>query len=86
MRKGRTKGTEFYEKNFSPTVKHGGGSVMLCGCIAGTGNISQLEERMDSIKFQRILEANITPSVKKKNGFYKWITIQNKPQNPRWTT
>ena len=40
---------------------------MLWACVAasGTGNISLAEERMDSIKYQKILEGNITPSVKK---------------------
>uniref|UniRef100_A0A8D0A2J4 Transposase Tc1-like domain-containing protein n=1 Tax=Sander lucioperca TaxID=283035 RepID=A0A8D0A2J4_SANLU len=39
----RRKGTEFNEKNLCPAVKHGGGSIMLWGCIAasGTGNISR---------------------------------------------
>lgn len=37
----RRKGTKFNVKNLCPTVKHGGGSVILWGCIAasGTGNI-----------------------------------------------
>ena len=35
------KGDAFVEKNTLPTVKHGGGSIMLWGCVAagGTGNI-----------------------------------------------
>ena len=35
------------------------------GAASGTGNISLIEGRLDSIKYQQILEANITPSVKK---------------------
>ena len=51
----------------SPTVMHGGGLIMLWVCVAasGTGNISLIEGRGDSIKYQQILESNITPSVEK---------------------
>ncbi|XP_059841535.1 transposable element Tc1 transposase isoform X1 [Hypanus sabinus] len=61
----REKGAEFHEKNPSPTVKHRGGSIMPWACVVvnGTGNISLVEGRMNSIKYQQILEANITPSV-----------------------
>lgn len=40
---------------------------MLWACVAasGMGNISLVEGRMDSIKYQQILEANITLFVKK---------------------
>ena len=62
----RKKAAEFHEKNTSPTVKHGGGSITLWACVtvSGTGNISLVEGRMDSIKYQQIIGANITPSVK----------------------
>ena len=38
---------------------------MLYVAASGTGNISLVEGKMDSIKYQKILGANITPSVKK---------------------
>ena len=41
----RKKGEAFIEKNTLLTVKHGGGSIMLWGCVAagGRGNILQVE-------------------------------------------
>ena len=43
-------GEAFVGNNTLPTVKNGGGSIMLWGCVAagGTGNLVQVEERMDS--------------------------------------
>ena len=47
------KGEAFVEKNTLPTVKHGGGSMMLWGCVeaGGTGNIVRVERRMNSMKY-----------------------------------
>ena len=61
----RKKGEVFVEKNTLPAVKHGGGSIMLWYYVAagGTGNIVWVEERMDSTKYQEILEANVQRSV-----------------------
>jgi len=66
-----------HEKNTLPTVKHGGGSIMLWGCVAAssTGNIAQVEGRMDSTKYQQILEANIIPFVKKLQLKKGWLEI-----------
>lgn len=60
------KDATFHEKNTSPIVKNAFGSIMLRAFVAasGTQNNSLVEGRMDSIKFQQILEADITPSVK----------------------
>ena len=37
-----------------PTVKHGGGSIMLCGCIstAGTGRLVRIERKMNGAKYR----------------------------------
>lgn len=63
----RRKGTDLNEKNLCPTVKYEFGSILLWGCIASrdTGNISRVEGKADSIKFQEILDANLMTSVKK---------------------
>ena len=55
----RKKGEAFLEKNTLPNVKHGGGSIIICVCVAagGTGNIVRVEGRMDSTKYQEILES-----------------------------
>lgn len=49
-----------------PTIKHWGGSIMLCYCAAasGSGNIARVKGRTYSSKYQQILEANIILCVK----------------------
>lgn len=61
------KKTVFQEKHLLPTVKFGGGSIMLWGCVAsaGTRNLVKVEGRMDSIQYQQILENNIQEYVTK---------------------
>lgn len=52
----RKANTEYDKKNTSPTIKHGGGSVMLWGCIGsnGTGNVEFIDGKMDKIQYLNI--------------------------------
>ena len=73
------KSEAFVEYNTLPTVKYGDGSIMLWGCVAagGTGNIVRVEGRMDSTKYQDILEANVqrpVQTLKLKRG---WVFQQD---------
>src|SRR4029434_3574929 len=54
-----------------PNVKNGGGSLMLWGCFSskGPGHLVRINGIMDSIKYQQILNENLTaPSSKLKMG------------------
>ena len=47
-----------------PTVKHGGGRIMLWGCFssAGIGKLVRIEGTMDGAKYREILEENLFQS------------------------
>src|SRR4029434_8004939 len=59
------------EKTPIPNVKNGGGSLMLWGCFSSKdpGHLVRIHGIMDSIKYQQILNENLTaPSSKLKMG------------------
>ena len=63
----RKKNTRFEKKNVSPTVKYGGGSVMVWACFSsnGIGNMVFIDGKMDSLVYVRIIRENIDDSARK---------------------
>jgi hypothetical protein len=44
-----------------PTVKHGGGRILLLGCFSssGTGRLVSIEAKMNRAKYREILDENL---------------------------
>lgn len=63
----RKPNTELKNKNLKPTVKHGGGSVMVWACMsaAGVGNLVFIEGIMDKTMYLNILKDNLVQSAQK---------------------
>ncbi|KAJ4447306.1 hypothetical protein ANN_09310 [Periplaneta americana] len=57
----------FRKENTIPTVKHGGGSIMIWACMSssGVGNIHFIDGIMDKIMYKNILMTNLKESAKK---------------------
>lgn len=69
--------TQYAEQNILPTVKHGGGLVMLWVCFAsGTGNLQCVESKTDSIKKKYLLSV-----MKLKLGRHSTFQKDNDPKH-----
>lgn len=66
----RRMGEEYKPECVIPTVKHGGGSIMVWGCMSahGVGEIVMCEGRMDSKRYIQVLETALEPSFNKMFG------------------
>lgn len=62
-------------QNLLPAVKHGGGSVMVWGCMsaAGVGNLVFIETTMDRHVYLNMLKANLKSSATKLGLSSNWI-------------
>ncbi|KAG2460963.1 TCB1 transposase, partial [Polypterus senegalus] len=60
----RKPGTAHHQANTIPTVKHGGGSIMLWGCFsaAGTGRLVRIKGEMTAAMYRDILDENLLQS------------------------
>lgn len=56
--------TELQEKHLKPTVKHGGGSVMVWACMSasGVGKLAFIESTMDKNMYLNVLKENLIQS------------------------
>ncbi|KAK3538624.1 hypothetical protein QTP86_008836 [Hemibagrus guttatus] len=85
----RRKNAELHPKNTIPTVKHGGGNIMLWGCFSakGPGRLIRVKERMNGAMYREILSKNLLPparALKMKRG---WVfQHDNDPKHTAWAT
>lgn len=82
--------TEMKQSHVKATIKHGGGSVMVWGCMsaAGVGNLHFIEGNMDQHQYLRILKQNLAESAEKLGirdtfQFYQDNDPKHKAQNVR---
>ncbi len=63
----RQSGEEYKDKYVLPTVKHGGGSVMVWGCMsaAGPGELQLIEGTMNANMYCDILKQSMIPSLRR---------------------
>lgn len=68
----RRKGEAYLPECITPTVKHGGGSIMIWGCMTsqGVGEVCVCEGRTNNAKYINMLEEVLEPSVIK---FYSTV-------------
>uniref|UniRef100_A0A8C7TU33 Transposase Tc1-like domain-containing protein n=1 Tax=Oncorhynchus mykiss TaxID=8022 RepID=A0A8C7TU33_ONCMY len=71
----RKKKDKYNPKNTIPTVKHGGGNIILWGCFSakGTGRLRRIEGRMDGAMYRKILANNLLPSVRALKMGRGWV-------------
>ena len=72
----REKGTAHQHQNLIPTVKYGGGSIMVWGCFAASGpeQLPIIDRKMNS---QDILQENVRLSVRQLKLNRRWVIQQN---------
>lgn len=76
--------TEFKKENLRPTVKHGGGSCMVWGCMSadGVGNLAFIESTMNQYGYLDILKQHLQQSAEKLGlGSYYQFQHDNDPKH-----
>ncbi|KAK3557791.1 hypothetical protein QTP86_000778, partial [Hemibagrus guttatus] len=71
----RRKNAELHPKDTIPTVKHGGGNIMLWGCFSakGPGRLIRVKERMNGAMYREILSKNLLPSARALKMKRGWV-------------
>jgi len=75
----RENGKRFNLENLVPTVKHGGGGVMVWGCFCGTGlgPLVLVEGKLNRFGYIQILENNLLPWIHKKFNHRRYFFQQD---------
>ena len=76
----------FQHKNLIPTVKHGGGRIMVRGCFAALGpeRLAIIDGTMNSGLYQQILQENVRVSVCELKLNRRWVMQQD--NDPKHTS
>ena len=72
---GRKDGKAYSPKNMVPSVKFGGGSVMIWRCFSekGVGKISVIDGKMNAQKYKQILQENLMSSIESWGTFWLYF-------------
>lgn len=75
----RKNGTAHQHQHLIPTVKHGGGCIMVWGCFAasGPGQLAIINGKMNSKVYQDVLQENLRPSVRQLKLKRGWMLQQD---------
>lgn len=84
----RRVGEDLLDKHLVPTVKHGGGSLMLWGCMsaAGVGELVFISDTLNAVKYQEILEEKMIPSARRLVGPDYLFQSDNDPKHKAKST
>ena len=82
----RKNGTAHQHQHLIPTVKHGGGCIMVWGCFAasGPGQLAIINGKMNSKVYQDVLQENLRPSVRQLKLKRGWMLQQD--NDPKHTS
>ena len=75
------------EGEIQGTVKHGGGNIMVWGCMGwnGVGHLAEVEGRMDADQYVSILEDHMLPSLEE-SGISEEEVIFQQDNDPKHTS
>ena len=75
--------TAHHLANTIPTVKHGGGSIMLWGCFSAAGRLANIEGKMNGAKYRETLDEKLLQSTQ--NLRRGWMFTFQQDKDPKHT-